>query len=105
MLAASCWPDWTYVGIFIQVLFGAFFSSGQVCMSNERVIVHESIADEFESVLRNTARVLLDRGVFELGRPGAAEDTRARVDEALSQASTSGSALKSGSDQTSRALE
>ena len=53
-------------------------------MSNERAIVHESVADEFESVLRVTARVLANREGFELARPGAAKHLRFLVDEALS---------------------
>jgi vanillin dehydrogenase len=32
-------------------VFGAFANSGQVCMSTERVIVHEKVADEFASKL------------------------------------------------------
>ena len=52
-------------------------------MSNARVIVHESVANELEAGLRETARVLIDREGFELVRPGAARDTRALVDEAF----------------------
>lgn len=32
-------------------VFGALSNSGQICMSTERVIVHESLADEFKSSL------------------------------------------------------
>ena len=32
-------------------VFGAFANSGQICMSTERVIVHEKVADEFASKL------------------------------------------------------
>lgn len=35
--------------------FGAFFNQGQICMSTERIIVHEQIADEF--VQRLVAKV------------------------------------------------
>jgi benzaldehyde dehydrogenase (NAD) len=35
--------------------FGAFINSGQVCMSTERIIVDESIADEFVERLRQKA--------------------------------------------------
>lgn len=36
-------------------IFGAYANSGQICMSTERVIVHEKVADEFAKKL--TARV------------------------------------------------
>lgn len=39
--------------------FGAFFNQGQICMSTERLIVHESIADTFVSKLADKARTLL----------------------------------------------
>jgi benzaldehyde dehydrogenase (NAD) len=38
--------------------FGAFMNSGQICMSTERIIVDEKIADEFVSRLADKARKL-----------------------------------------------
>ena len=38
--------------------FGAFANSGQICMSTERIIVDESIADAFVQRLANKARQL-----------------------------------------------
>ncbi|MCC7413523.1 MAG: aldehyde dehydrogenase [Gammaproteobacteria bacterium] len=52
-------------------VFGAFAHSGQICMSTERVIVHEKVADEFAR--RLAARVAAlpvgdpDKGEFVLG--------------------------------------
>ncbi|SOE06169.1 benzaldehyde dehydrogenase (NAD) [Variovorax sp. YR752] len=39
-------------------IFGAFLNSGQICMSTERIIVDESIADEFVERLASKARAL-----------------------------------------------
>jgi len=38
--------------------FGAFFNQGQICMSTERIIVHESVADEFVARLAKKAATL-----------------------------------------------
>jgi acyl-CoA reductase-like NAD-dependent aldehyde dehydrogenase len=39
-------------------VFGAFFHQGQICMATERVVVHESIADEFLVRFRARAETL-----------------------------------------------
>jgi benzaldehyde dehydrogenase (NAD) len=39
-------------------IFGAFLNSGQICMSTERIIVDERIADEFVARLARKARTL-----------------------------------------------
>jgi acyl-CoA reductase-like NAD-dependent aldehyde dehydrogenase len=41
-----------------RIIFGAFYQSGQSCISVQRVIVHESIYDEFTSVLVAATRAL-----------------------------------------------
>jgi acyl-CoA reductase-like NAD-dependent aldehyde dehydrogenase len=38
--------------------FGAFMNSGQICMSTERLIVHEAVADAFTSKLARKAETL-----------------------------------------------
>jgi benzaldehyde dehydrogenase (NAD) len=38
--------------------FGAFANSGQICMSTERIIVDEAVADEFVAKLAARARSL-----------------------------------------------
>lgn len=40
------------------VTFGAFMNQGQICMSSERIIVHEGIADRFVAALAAKARSL-----------------------------------------------
>ena len=39
-------------------VFGAYANQGQICMSTERVIVHERIADEFASLLAKRVAAL-----------------------------------------------
>jgi len=52
-------------------VFGAFANSGQICMSTERVIVHEKVADEFASKLAKRVAALPSgdprKGDFVLG--------------------------------------
>jgi acyl-CoA reductase-like NAD-dependent aldehyde dehydrogenase len=38
--------------------FGAFFNQGQICMSTERLIVHQAVADDFVSRLSSKAATL-----------------------------------------------
>ena len=39
-------------------VFGAFANSGQICMSTERVVVHEKVADEFAAKLAKRVAAL-----------------------------------------------
>lgn len=39
-------------------IFGAFANAGQICMSTERIIVDESIADEFVAIISQRAAAL-----------------------------------------------
>jgi acyl-CoA reductase-like NAD-dependent aldehyde dehydrogenase len=52
-------------------VFGAFANSGQICMSTERVIVHEKVADEFATKLAKRVAALPSgdprKGDFVLG--------------------------------------
>lgn len=67
----------------LQILFGSFLNSGQICMSTERVIVHEKIAEEFEQVLRSEAIKAGWVGGMELVRSGAGERAKSMVDQAV----------------------
>lgn len=40
-------------------VFGAFMNQGQICMSTERLIVHENIADEFIEILTGLTKPLI----------------------------------------------
>ncbi|KIX07981.1 uncharacterized protein Z518_02635 [Rhinocladiella mackenziei CBS 650.93] len=74
------------------VVFGALTNSGQICMSTERIIVDESIADKFnELLLQRVSRIkignhLEDHSVSLSGlhSPGLASRVLSLVDEAVS---------------------
>ena len=72
--------------------FGSFMNSGQICMSTERIVVDESVADEFVARLEAKTRTL------RAGVPGtegcalgsmigrdAAQRVRAMIDDAVSK--------------------
>ncbi|WWC64662.1 uncharacterized protein I303_107273 [Kwoniella dejecticola CBS 10117] len=66
-----------------NILFGAFFNSGQVCMSTEQVLVHSDIAADFEQVLKQTAEeARWDEGM-EMVRAGSGDGARSMYDDAV----------------------
>jgi acyl-CoA reductase-like NAD-dependent aldehyde dehydrogenase len=80
--------------------FGAFMHQGQICMSTERIVVDEKIADEFVAKLAAKARTLRagnprkEKGVV----LGSLVDRRAaeRVQELIDDALTKGAVLAAG---------
>ncbi|QJQ52261.1 MULTISPECIES: aldehyde dehydrogenase [Vitreoscilla] len=81
------------------VVFGAFFNQGQICMSTERVLVDERIANEF------IERLLLKTKTIQAGNPtdqqfplGVLESVRAaeRAKALLEDAQAQGAALPLG---------
>lgn len=71
---------------------GSFFNQGQICMSTERVVVEESVADEFLSLFTAEAEALRTKGPVEknapLGQlisPQAVLRLRGLVDDALAK--------------------
>ena len=74
--------------------FGAFMNQGQICMSTERIIVHEGIADRFIEALAAKTRALPagdPRGQVVLGAlvtPEAAEKMEAIIADATEQGGT-----------------
>jgi aldehyde dehydrogenase (NAD+) len=72
--------------------FGAFMHQGQICMSVERVIVHESVADEFtDKFVANTKKLKvgnpreLANCIGPIINQKQLDKIRAQVDEAVSQ--------------------
>ncbi|PRY81308.1 aldehyde dehydrogenase family protein [Marivita geojedonensis] len=72
------------------IAHGSFFNQGQICMSTERIIVADAVADDFAGRLANEAEALR----FEPGQPGplgalispaAAVRLRAMINDALSK--------------------
>jgi acyl-CoA reductase-like NAD-dependent aldehyde dehydrogenase len=79
--------------------FGAFMNSGQICMSTERLIVHEKVADAFVAKLKEKAKTLVAGDPRQGGTPlgplidaKAATAVSAMIDEAVSK----GAALHGG---------
>ncbi|WP_436799544.1 aldehyde dehydrogenase [Rhizobium oryzicola] len=81
--------------------FGAFFNQGQICMSTERIIVSEKVADRFVEKLLARAKTLTagdpDRVHMPLGAMITAEAAR-RVRALVEDATAKGALLLSGGD-------
>lgn len=75
-------------------VFGCYMNMGQICMSTERLIVHEKIADEFVAKLSARAANLPygdPRGHVVLGslvNPESAKKMQAFIDDALAKGAT-----------------
>jgi vanillin dehydrogenase len=82
-------------------VFGAFANSGQICMSTERVIVHEKVADEFASKLAKRVAALPSgdprKGDFVLGSV-VGKPTVDRVLKLVQEASAKGAKVLCGGE-------
>ena len=82
-------------------VFGAFANSGQICMSTERVIVHEKVADEFASKLAKRVAALPSgdprKGDFVLGAV-VSKLTVDRVLKLVQEASAKGAKVLCGGE-------
>jgi acyl-CoA reductase-like NAD-dependent aldehyde dehydrogenase len=81
--------------------FGAFMNQGQICMSTERIIVVDSVADEFVALLGAKAQTLVAGDPREGKTPlGALVDRHAaqRVRELVFDAVSQGGRLAAGGD-------
>ena len=65
--------------------FGAFLNAGQICMSTERIIVVESVADEFARRLADKATSMPSMAVGEQVDQEAASSGRALIEDALAK--------------------
>ena len=65
--------------------FGAFMNAGQICMSTERIIVVEPIAEEFARRLAEKAATIPPAAVGEQVDEAAAASARALIDDAMVQ--------------------
>jgi len=65
--------------------FGAFMNAGQICMSTERIIVVEPIAEEFARRLAEKAAAIPAAAVGEQVDEAAAASARALIDDAMVQ--------------------
>lgn len=88
--------------------YGAFFNQGQICMSTERLIVHESLADAFIERLRARAeRMALPDRHGPGGTIGSmiSEHAATRVKALIDDAVAKGASLVAGGRQQGAALE
>lgn len=79
--------------------FGAFMNQGQICMSTERIIVVESVADQFAQRFAAKAATLVAGNPREGTAPlGAVIDARAvtHVNDLIDDATTKGASLIAG---------
>ena len=82
-------------------VFGAFANSGQICMSTERVLVHEKVADEFASKLAKRVAALPSgdprKGDFVIGAV-VGKPTVDRVLKLVQEASAKGAKVLCGGE-------
>lgn len=70
----------------LQCALGAFMYSGQVCMSTERILVHEKILEEFKPALKAAIdQVFAEGAPSELITAKPVERVKKLVDDALSK--------------------
>lgn len=65
--------------------FGAFMNAGQICMSTERIIVVESVADEFAKRFGEKAASMPMPAVGDQVDDAAQENVRALIDDAIAR--------------------
>lgn len=81
------------------VAFGAFFNQGQICMSTERVLVQDGIADRFiEKLIQKTASLKAGNPTQQYSMLGVLESRRAaeRIQHLLEDAQQKGANLPLG---------
>ncbi len=79
--------------------FGAYMNQGQICMSTERIVVDETIADEFVAALAAKAKTLAAGDPRKGNTPlGSVVDARAaqRIDSLVRDAVSKGAVLAAG---------
>ncbi len=91
-----------------RIVFGAFYQSGQSCIGVQRVIVHESVYDEFKQKLVKATKALKsgdpkDDETF-IG-PMISEKEAKRLEEWIQSAVQSGGTLLCGGDRNGAILE
>lgn len=88
--------------------FGAFFHQGQICMSTERLIVHEALAGDFVERLRSRAEHMAlpgANGKEDAIGPMITEEAAARVKTLIDDAVTKGAQLVAGGRRKGALLE
>lgn len=91
-----------------RIVFGAYYQSGQSCISVQRIIIHESIYDRFKQAFVETVSNLvhgdpLDENTF-IG-PMIAESEAKRLEDWISQAVSKGANLLCGGKRDGAMLD
>ena len=105
-------PDWTAEDlrnvILPRIIHGAFYQSGQSCISVQRILIHESIYDDFKARLVEAASALkqgdpLEEDTF-IG-PMISEREAMRLESWIDQARSAGGRLLCGGKRRGAMLE
>ncbi|TIX86608.1 aldehyde dehydrogenase [Rhizobium sp. P44RR-XXIV] len=94
-------------GAVNAAIFGAFMHQGQICMSTERIIVHQAIADAFVAKLAARAGALPagdPRGHVVLGSL-ISLDAAKKMEELIADAQAKGAKLVAGGKRTGTVVE
>lgn len=94
-------------GAVNAAIFGAFMHQGQICMSTERIIVHQAIADAFVAKLAARAAVLPagdPRGHVVLGSLISLEAAK-KMEELIADAQAKGAKLVAGGKRNGTVVE
>ncbi|NBD37824.1 MAG: aldehyde dehydrogenase family protein [Verrucomicrobia bacterium] len=91
-----------------RLVFGAYYQSGQSCVSVQRILVHEAVADELEEKLASAVRALAsgdpaDESVF-IG-PMIAEKEAQRIEKWITSAREAGARLLCGGTRKGAVME
>ncbi|MEP6174001.1 MAG: aldehyde dehydrogenase family protein, partial [Parasphingorhabdus sp.] len=91
-----------------RIIFGAFYQSGQSCIGVQRIIVHESVYDQFKDMLVARTKTLIagdpkDRNTF-IG-PMISEGEAKRLHGWIEGAVADGATLLCGGNRTGNMLE
>ncbi|KAG8411082.1 hypothetical protein J3458_016193 [Metarhizium acridum] len=75
----------------VQCAMGAFMNAGQICMSTERILVHASVARDFEPILKRTINDIFGSTLATptLVTSASAARNRALIQDAISKGATS----------------
>lgn len=94
-------------GAVNAAIFGAFMHQGQICMSTERIIVHQAVADAFVAKLAARAAALPagdPRGHVVLGSL-ISLDAAKKMEELIADAQAKGAKLVAGGKRTGTVVE
>ncbi len=94
-------------GAVNAAIFGAFMHQGQICMSTERIVVHQAIADAFVAKLAARAAVLPagdPRGHVVLGSL-ISLDAAKKMEELIADAEAKGAKLVAGGKRNGTVVE